>query len=113
MSLKSLNERKDDLVKQVKKKKSEKKEAFEDGLKEGIDESFHSFSDLIEQYLTYKDNVKKLMTDEKSVWKKWVKYYENQSDISKSDYIDIYNTWLFDYLFCNELINGDMFTSLY
>ena len=53
------------------------------------------------------------MSKEKNIWKKWIKYYEQQQDITKSDYINIYNTWLFDYLFCSTLNNEEIFASLY
>ena len=113
MTLKALNERKEELIQQVQKNKKIEKETYESGMKTGIDESFHSFSNLISQYLKYQNNVKLLMSKEKIIWKKWVQYYEQQSDITKSDYINIYNTWLFEYLFCNTLNNEEIFTSLY
>jgi len=113
MTLKAINELKQEIIQQLGKNKNTGKETYEEGMKIGINESFHSFSDLIAQYLKYQNNVKLLMSKEKNIWKKWVKYYEQQQDITKSDYIIIYNTWLFEYLFCNTLNNEEIFTSLY
>lgn len=113
MTLKSLKERKEDLISQAQKQKPSDKESYQDGIEKGIDESFHSFSDLVTTYLKYQNNVKQLMDDEKHIWKKWVQYYEQQTNISKSDYMNCFNVWLFDYLFCNPIVSEEMFTSLY
>ena len=113
MTLKSLKEHEEDLIQQVQKQRQSEKNTYEDGMKKGIADSFHCFSDLVTTYLKYQNNVKLLMSDEKHIWKKWVQYYEQQSNISKSDYIHNYNIWLFDYLFCNTVISEEMFTSLY
>jgi len=113
MTLKSLKERKEDLIQQVQKQKQSEKNSYEEGMTKGISESFHSFSDLVTTYLKYQNNVKLLMSEEKQIWKKWIQYYEQQSNISKSDYIPSYNIWLFDYLFCNAIISEEVFTSLY
>lgn len=113
MALKSLKERKEDLIQQVQKQKILEKNTYTDGMKKGISVSFSSFSDLVTTYIKYQNNVKLLMNDEKQIWKKWVDYYEQQNNISKSDYMSNYNVWLFDYLFCNTIIGEEMFTSLY
>jgi len=111
--MKSLKQRKEDLIKQMEKEKQSDTNTYCDGVKKGIKESFRSFSDLVTTYLKYQNNVKLLMNDEKQIWKKWVDYYEQQNNISKSDYMNSYNEWLFDFLFCNTIINEEMFTSLY
>ena len=113
MVLKPLKERKEELIKQANKNKKTEKETYEEGMKLGISESFHSFSDLVTQYLKYQNDVKLLMSDEKQIWKKWVQYYEQQSNISKTDYMVSYNTWLFDYLFSNQINSEEMFSSLF
>ncbi len=113
MTLKAINELKEEITQQLGKNKKTEKETYENGVKTGINESFNCFSDLIAQYLKYQNNVKLLMSKEKNIWKKWVKYYEQQQEITKSDYINIYNTWLFDYLFCSAMNNKEIFTSLY
>jgi len=111
--MKSLKQRKEDLIQQIKKEKQSETNTYKDGVKKGITESFRSFSDLVTTYQKYQNNVKLLMNDEKQIWKKWVDYYEQQNNISKSDYMSSYNEWLFDYLFCNTIISEEMFTSLY
>jgi len=113
MTLKSLKECEEDLIQQVQNQRQSEKNTFEEGIKKGIADSFHSFSELIATYIKYKSNVKLLMSDEKHIWKKWVQYYEQQPNISKSDYINNYNIWLFEYLFCNTVISEEIFTSLY
>ena len=112
MALKPLNERKEELIRQLQKNK-QSNENYSDGIKIGINKSFQSFSDLIKQYLNYQNDVKKLMSEEQEIWKKWVQFYEKQQEIAKSDYIEIYNTWLFNYLFCNSMKKQELFSSLY
>jgi hypothetical protein len=112
MVLKSIRERKDELIQKLSTMK-ETNNSYDKGIKKGISEAFHSFSDLIEAYLKYQNNVKLLMSEEKIIWKKWILFYEQQSNIAKSDYINIYNEWLFDYLFCNRTLSEEIFTSLY
>jgi predicted CopG family antitoxin len=113
MTLKSLSERKKELIHQVSKNNISNKETYLDGMKIGIIDSFNSFSDLITQYLKYQNNVNLLMSYEKNIWQKWVNFYEKQSKISKADYIKVYNTWLFDFLFSNTFSHEEMFNSLY
>jgi hypothetical protein len=113
MALKSLKERKEDLIIQARKQKPSERNSYNEGMEKGIAVSFHSFSNLVEIYRKYQNNVKLLMDDEKQIWKKWVDYYERQTNISKLDYINCFNEWLFDYLFCNLVVNEEMFTSLY
>jgi hypothetical protein len=113
MTLKSLSERKKELIHHVNKNHDPNKETYQEGMKRGIIDSFDSFSDLITQYFKYQNNVKLLMSNEKNIWQKWVNFYEKQSKISKSDYIREYNTWLFEFLFCNTFTNQEMFNSLY
>lgn len=115
MKLESLAEIKKDLSDNGKSKKSTNGNTkdFSDGYKKGIEESFNSFSQLINQFKKYQNNVKLLMNEEKKIWKQWVTYYEKQSDISKTDYLDKYNAWLFEYLFCNIAADSYSFDSLY
>ena len=86
---------------------------FTDGYQKGIEESFNSFSQLIDQFKKYQNNVKLLMNEEKNIWKQWVSYYEKQSSISKTDYLDKYNSWLFEYIFCKIKNEKYSFDSLY
>ena len=113
MTMKSLIERKEDLIQQLKKQQTTKDQIYEEGRQSGIRQSFESFSDLVNTFLKYQDNVKLLMSEEKHIWKKWIDYYEHQSNISKLDYINSYNIGLFNYLFCNTIVNEEMFTSIY
>ena len=75
------------------------------GFVKGVDESFEVFDTYIDYYKEYKDDVKRLMNEQKNIWKEWVKFYEDQADISKENYLERYNNWLFDYIFSN--ISGD------
>ena len=69
------------------------------GFKKGVDESFNAFASFVDLFKKYKNNVKLLMNEQKDVWLKFVKYYENQSDTNTSNYLNIYNNWLFEYIF--------------
>ena len=71
------------------------------GFKKGVDDSFNTFASFVDLFKRYKNNVKLLMDEQKDVWKKFVKYYETQSDKNKSNYLNKYNNWLFDYIFYN------------
>jgi len=89
------------------KEKTKNKEnlKFYEGYEKGIEQSFNLFEKFIELYKKYQNNVKLLMNEENKVWKNWVKYYENKSDINTDNYLEKYNDWLFDYFFSN--INED------
>lgn len=77
------------------------KDDFNIGVQKGVDESFEFFAYTICLFKKYKNNVKLLMEEQKDVWLKWVKYYENHKDIKNSNYLETYNQWLFDYAFSN------------
>jgi hypothetical protein len=74
------------------------------GFEKGVDDSFDLFASVIDSYKKYMNNVKLLMKEQKNVWLEWVKYYDNQSDITSVNYLERYNKWLFNYAF-ND-ING-------
>ena len=93
-------------------KKIDDKSEFYFGFKKGVDESFDVFASFVDLYNKYKNNVKLLMNEQRDVWLKFVKYYENQSDTNKSNYLSKYNKWLFDYIFrdINNLSDNDLFS---
>ena len=113
MSLEPLPKLQKELINSKSGKPESNKEAYSQGFKVGINQSFKSFHQLINQFKKYQNNVKQLMKDENKIWKEWVTFYEKQPNISKSDYIEKYNEWLFDYLFCNKETYENTFTSLY
>jgi len=82
------------------------------GFKKGVDDSFETFASFVNLFKKYKNNVKLLMNEQNDVWKKFVNYYENQSDTNKSNYLKIYNNWLFEYIFydVNNLDSNDFFS---
>ena len=80
-------------------KNSNDKSEFYLGFNKGVNDSFNVFASYIDLFKRYKNNVKLLMNEQNQVWKKFVKYYETQSDMNKSDYLNKYNNWLFDYIF--------------
>ena len=69
------------------------------GFKKGINDSFNTFASFVDLFKKYKNNVKLLMNEQKDVWLKFVQYYETQSDTNTSNYLNIYNNWLFEYIF--------------
>ena len=85
---------------------------FKIGFEKGVDNSFDLFASFIDLYKRYKGDVKLLMKEQKNVWSNWVKYYENQSNVDPSSYLDRYNEWLFDYFFSNINDGSDTFLSL-
>jgi len=93
-------------------KKIDEKSEYYFGFKKGVDDSFDVFASFVELYNKYKNNVKLLMNEQKDVWLKFVKYYDAQSDKSKSNYLSKYNTWLFNYIFhdINNLCDNDLFS---
>ncbi|MFO8078323.1 MAG: hypothetical protein R6U21_06760 [Thermoplasmatota archaeon] len=100
MKLEPLPEKKLELTKHASKKaKTHKDNTFKTGYKTGVDNSFEAFSQLIQMYKRYKDDVKLLMNEQKPLWKSWVSFYEDQNNIAQSEYLSIYNKWLFDYIF--------------
>ena len=78
---------------------SNEKSEFYLGFKKGVNDSFNEFASFVELFKKYKDNVKLLMNEQKDVWLKFVQYYETQSDTNTSNYLNIYNNWLFEYIF--------------
>lgn len=98
---------------QLKKdKKTSDNTEFNIGFEKGVDHSFDLFASFIELYKRYKNDVKLLMKEQKNVWSNWVKYYENQSSVDTSSYLNRYNEWLFDYIFSNMNEESDTFLSL-
>ena len=69
------------------------------GFKKGVDDSFNTFASFVDLFNKYKNNVKLLMNEQKDVWLKFIKYYKTQSNTNKSNYLNIYNNWLFQYIF--------------
>lgn len=89
------------------------KSEFYQGFKKGVDDSFILFASYIDLFKRYKNNVKLLMNEQRDVWQKFVKYYENQSDMSKANYLSKYNNWLFDYIFHDvNNMDSDNFLSI-
>ena len=100
MKLESLYQKRQQIEKQVLSlSKVSAKNSFDEGFQKGVATSFETFTSLIDQYKRYKNEVKLLMEEQKSLWKEWVRYYEKQPDIDQSEYLVRYNAWLFDYLF--------------
>ncbi|MDH7507659.1 MAG: hypothetical protein QHH15_07765 [Candidatus Thermoplasmatota archaeon] len=81
--------------------KIDKESDFYLGFKKGVDESFKVFSTYIDFFKRYKNNVKLLMNEQRDVWLKFVKYYETLSDTNSLNYLNKYNNWLFNYIFCD------------
>jgi hypothetical protein len=75
------------------------KSEFYLGFKKGVNDSFEIFTNFIDLFKRYKNNVKLLMNEQKDVWLKFVQFYEKQSDTNKSNYLSIYNNWLFEFIF--------------
>ena len=61
-------------------------------------------------FKNYSYNIKKLLNEEKNIWKKWIEYYNKlsasnnpnfiiNSEVNKLVYIDKFNEWLFNYSF--------------
>ena len=83
------------------------------GFEKGIDDSFDVFASFFDLYKRYKNDLKLLMNEQKTVWLEWVKYYEAQTDINKSNYFSRYNDWLFNYIFYDvNSTKSDDFLSL-
>ena len=95
---------KDDIL-SLKNQNNTNENGFYLGFEKGVDNSFDLFASFIELYKRYKDDVKLLMNEQKNIWSKWVKYYENQSNVNTSNYLENYNNWLFDYIFSD--VNED------
>jgi len=87
------------------------KSEFYSGFKRGVDDSFDVFASFIELFKKYKNNVSLLMNEQRDVWRKFVEYVETQSDIDKSNYLNRYNNWLFNYIFfdVNNVGSDDLF----
>jgi hypothetical protein len=88
-----------------------KKSDFYSGFKKGVDDSFEVFSSFIDLFNKYKNNVNLLMKEQRDVWLKFVKYVEAQKGIDKSNYLNKYNNWLFNYIFydVNDIGSDDLF----
>ena len=59
-------------------------------------------------YKRYRNNIKRLLEEQKNVWKEFIVYYDSQPDMNKSDYLKKYNIWLFDYTFSDVLQSDDI-----
>ena len=103
MKCESLKNKKQKLIKENQSRKNNKD--FSNGFEEGVENSFDIFASFVELYNRYKNDVKLLMSEQKNIWKQWVDFYEKQTKIDQSNYLENYNDWLFDYLFSD--INKD------
>ena len=115
MKLEPLKDKKQKMMKEVHIStdyNNNEKNDFNLGFNKGINESFNVFASIIDLFKKYKNNVKLLMNEQKDVWLKFINYYENQSDKNKSNYLNIYNNWLFDYIFhdINNMRTTDFFS---
>ena len=103
--IKNKKQKMKDEVLSLKKQNDSNENNFYLGFEKGVDNSFDLFASFIELYKRYKNDVKLLMNEQKNIWSKWVKYYEKQSDVNTSNYLEKYNNWLFEYIFSD--VNGD------
>jgi len=104
MKLEPLKNKKSNLKKELNKKNSR----FREGFKRGVDKSFEVFSSYIKYYSRYQNNIKLLLDEQKIIWKKWTRLYEKQDNITKENYLEIYNKWLFNYIFIkNDFDNNE------
>ena len=89
----------------------DEKSEFYSGFKRGVTDSFDVFASFIDLFKKYKNNVSLLMNEQRDVWLKFVKYVEDQKDIDKSNYLNRYNNWLFNYIFydINNIGSDDLF----
>ena len=102
MIFEPLRDRKQKMEKNIKKtinNEDQDEKNYYNGFNKGISDSFEVFDSTIEAYKRYKDNVKLLMKEQQKVWSKWISYYNGKSDINNSNFIEKYNSWLFDYVF--------------
>ncbi|HEC89729.1 MAG TPA: hypothetical protein ENI44_04005 [Thermoplasmatales archaeon] len=83
----------------LEEKKTSEDKLYNKGYKEGVEEAFKQFEETIQLYNRYKDNIKLLMEEQNNIWKKWIEYYEKQKSITKEDFLQRYNDWLFSYIF--------------
>jgi hypothetical protein len=86
----------------TKKSKDKKDDKFFKGFENGISESFKMFDVAINSYDRYKNEVKLLMKEQQSVWKKWINYYNKKSGINNNNYLENYNNWLYNYIFIEK-----------
>jgi hypothetical protein len=104
---------KEDILKSSNNKINDKSE-FYYGYRKGIDNSFEVFANFIELFNKYKNNVKLLMNEQNEIWKKFVKFYESQTNLDKSNYLSKYNSWLFEFLFDDpNNLKSDDFLSIF
>ena len=100
MKLESLQQKRHEIEKQMESlSRLSKNKSFGEGYQKGVDTSFKTFISLITQYEKYKGEVKLLMEEQNTLWKEWVQFYEKQTDIPQSEYLQHYNSWLFNFLF--------------
>jgi len=108
MNYEPLKQKKHLMKKQIRATKKENNDFFQ-GFEQGIDDAFELFTTYIHLYKRYKNDLKLLMEEQKPVWKHWVKYYETQKNVDKSEYLGTYNNWLFDYIFVDGNKKDDDF----
>jgi hypothetical protein len=114
MKCEPLKDKKQKIIKDFLKssdKKVDDGSDFYSGFKKGVDDSFDVFSSFIDLFNKYKNNVSLLMNEQRDVWLKFVEYVESQKDINKSNYLNRYNNWLFNYIFydINNVDSNDLF----
>ena len=59
-------------------------------------------------YKRYKNNIKRLMEEQKPIWKVFISYYNDSSDFSQENHLEKYNDWLFNYTFSDVLKQHDV-----
>ena len=82
-----------------KKKDVNDKSEFYLGFKKGVEDSFNEFNSIVDMFKRYKNNIKLLMNEQRDLWLKFTKYYDNQKNCNTSNYLSIYNNWLFNFIF--------------
>jgi hypothetical protein len=98
MNYEPLKQKKQDIIKQ-KTKTAKKNDEFNQGFEQGVEDSFKMFASYVEMYNRYKEDVKLLMKEQKPLWKEWVTFFEKQNKVDKTDYLPLYKSWLFEYIF--------------
>ena len=106
MKIESLKNKKKCLIKDINKKNIN----FSEGFKNGVERSFEVFSSYINFYNRYHDNIKLLLDEQKKIWKKWTEFYENQDNITRNNYLKIYNKWLFNYIFTDNIFDENEYS---
>lgn len=103
MNYEPLKHKKHHIIKQAKSSKNKDTQYYQ-GFEQGVDDSFELFASYVDLYKKYQNDVKLLMKEQQPVWKQWVKFYEKKNNVTKDDYLPLYNNWLFDHIF-NDVNN--------